>query len=61
MDRRIKPAVPNTAKRIDRADRRFSLLEIFLARRPVCRSHLSAAKERSRKMVVTQAPAMKSG
>lgn len=61
MDRRIKPAVPKTAKKIDRAERTFSVFLMFLARRPVWRSHLSAANERSRKMVVTQAPAMKSG
>ena len=46
---------------LDRADNIFSAMPMFFAKRPVCRNHLSAAKERSRKMVVTQEPAMKSG
>ncbi len=61
MDRRIKPQVPPMAKKMDKADSPFSAFPMFLASLPVCRSHLSAANERSRKMVVTDAPAMKSG
>lgn len=39
----------------------FSAMPRFLANRPVCRSHLSEAKERSRKMVVTTQPAINRG
>ena len=46
---------------LDRPERTFSATPRFLAKRPVCRSHRSDAKERSRKTVVTQQPAMKSG
>ena len=61
MERRIKPAVPAMAKRTERAEQTFSAVPRFLARRPVWRSQRSEAKERSRKMVVTQQPAMKRG
>ena len=61
MERRIRPAVPATAKATERAERTFSAVPKFLARRPVWRSQRSEAKERSRKTVVTQQPAMKSG
>ena len=46
---------------LDKADRIFSATPKFLARRPVCRSQRSEAKERSRKTVVTQQPAMNNG
>ena len=46
---------------LDRAERTFSATPRFLANRPVCRSQRSDAKERSRKTVVTQQPAMKRG
>lgn len=46
---------------LDRAERIFSATPRFFAKRPVCRSQRSEAKERSRKTVVTQQPAMKSG
>ena len=46
---------------LERAERNFSTLPKFLANRPVCRSQRSDAKERSRKTVVTQQPAMKRG
>ena len=39
----------------------FSAIPRFLARRPVCRSHLSEAKLKSRKTVVTTQPVMKRG
>ena len=61
MERRISPAVPATAKTTERAEQTFSAVPRFLARRPVWRSQRSEAKERSRKTVVTQQPAMKSG
>ena len=46
---------------LDRPERTFSAVPRFFARRPVCRSQRSEAKERSRKTVVTTQPAMKSG
>ena len=46
---------------LDRAERTFSATPRFFANRPVCRSQRSDAKERSRKTVVTQQPAMKRG
>lgn len=46
---------------LDRPERTFSATPKFFANRPVCRSHRSDAKERSRKTVVTQQPAMKRG
>lgn len=46
---------------LDRPERTFSATPKFFAKRPVCRSHRSDAKERSRKTVVTQQPAMKRG
>ena len=46
---------------LDRAERIFSATPRFFANRPVCRSQRSDAKERSRKTVVTQQPAMKRG
>ena len=61
MERRIRPAVPAMAKTTARPERTFSAVPRFLARRPVWRSQRSEAKERSRKTVVTQQPAMKSG
>lgn len=39
----------------------FSAIPRFLANLPVCLSHLSDAKERSRKIVVTTQPATKRG
>lgn len=61
MERRIKPQVPAMAKMMDQADKTFSATPKFLARRPVCRNQRSEAKERSRKTVVTQQPAMNNG
>ena len=46
---------------LDRAERILSATPRFFANRPVCRSQRSDAKERSRKTVVTQQPAMKRG
>lgn len=46
---------------LDKPERTFSARPKFLAKRPVCRSQRSDAKERSRKTVVTQQPAMKRG
>lgn len=46
---------------LDRPERTFSATPKFFAKRPVCRSQRSDAKERSRKTVVTQHPAMKRG
>ncbi len=46
---------------LDRTESTFSATPRFFAKRPVCRSHRSDAKERSRKTVVTQQPAMKRG
>ena len=46
---------------LDRAERTFSATPRFFANRPECRSQRSDAKERSRKTVVTQQPAMKRG
>jgi hypothetical protein len=57
----INPAVPRTANAMLRELRIFSIVDMFAAKRPRCRSHLSERKERSRKMVVTQDPAMKRG
>ena len=57
----IKPAVPMRAKTMDNPLRTFSVIEVFLARRPRCRSQRSERKERSRNMVVMQDPAMKRG
>ena len=42
-------------------ERIFSAGVVLRAKRPVCRKYRSDAKERSRKMVVTQHPAMKRG
>lgn len=39
----------------------FSAMPRFFANLPVCRNHLSAAKLRSRKTVVTMQPVMKRG
>ena len=44
-----------------RAERNFSALVVLRSNLPECRNHRSAANERSRKTVVTQEPAMKSG
>ena len=56
------PGEPQEAEDVlDRAERTFSATPRFFANRPVCRSHRSDAKERSRKTVVTQQPAMKRG
>ena len=46
---------------LDRPESIFSATPKFFAKRPVFRSHRSDAKERSRKTVVTQHPAMKRG
>lgn len=46
---------------LDKPDKIFSAAPTFLAKRPVCRSQRSDAKERSRKTVVTQQPAIKRG
>lgn len=46
---------------LDKPDRTFSATPKFCAKRPVCRSQRSDAKERSRKTVVTQQPAIKRG
>lgn len=61
MERRMRPQVPAMAKMMDRPERTFSATPKFFAKRPVCRSQRSDAKERSRKTVVTQQPAMKRG
>lgn len=61
MESKINPHVPAIAKTIENPDRIFSAVPIFFANRPVCRNHRSAAKERSRKTVVTQQPAMNKG
>lgn len=53
IDSRIRPAVPATAKMMDRMESHFSVEPLFRASCPVWRNHLSAAKDRSRKMVVT--------
>lgn len=58
---KIKPAVPMIANTMDNPLRTFSVTVVFLAKRPRCRSHLSDTKAKSRKMVVTTDPAMKSG
>ena len=59
--RRINPAVPTRADNMLSPLRTFSVIEIFAARRPRWRSHRSDRKEMSRKIVVTQEPAMNSG
>ena len=46
---------------LDRPLSIFSAMPRFLARRPVCRSHRSEAKLKSRKTVVTVQPAMNNG
>lgn len=46
---------------LDSALSTFSAIPKFLAKRPVCRSHRSEAKLRSRKTVVTTAPVMNNG
>lgn len=46
---------------LESAESDLSTALVFLAKRPVCRKYLSAAKDRSRKTVVTQQPAMKRG
>ena len=61
MVSRIKPQVPTRAEMIDSVTRTFSDVPVFLANRPLCRSHLSETKARSRKMVMMQLPVMKSG
>ena len=58
---RINPVVPRRAKAMLSPLRTFSIVDTFAAKRPRCRSHRSERKERSRKMVVTQEPAMKRG
>ena len=57
----INPAVPTRAKTMLSPLKIFSILVVFAAKRPRWRSHRSERKERSWKMVVTQAPAMKRG
>jgi len=61
MLRQIKPTVPMTAKTIEKELRTFSLVVMFLANRPRCRSQRSDKKDRSRKAVVTTQPAMNNG
>ena len=61
IERRISPAVPAMAKTMESAESDLSTMPVFLAKRPVCRKYRSAAKDKSRKIVVTQQPAMKRG
>jgi hypothetical protein len=60
IDRSIKPAVPIAANTKLRPD---TILPVLLnaSRRPRCRSKRSERKDRSRNIVVTQAPAMNRG
>ena len=46
---------------LDSAETHVSTAPRFLASRPLCRSHLSDRKDKSKKTVVTQQPAMKRG
>ncbi len=58
---KIKPQVPTIANMIERVARIFSPRVVFLANRPLCRSHRSERNDKSRKTVVTADPAMKRG
>lgn len=53
IESNIRPQVPATANMIDIVESAVSARPEFLASRPVCRSHLSAANDKSRNMVVT--------
>lgn len=59
--RRIKPAVPISAKIMLNPERIFSSVVVLAAKRPRCRSHLSDRNDASRNTVVTQEPAMNRG
>jgi hypothetical protein len=59
--RNINPMVPIKAKNMLSPLKTFSIVDVFAARRPRCRSHRSERNEMSRKIVVTQEPAMKRG
>jgi hypothetical protein len=58
---RINPIAPQTAKKIDMIEKILSVMVLFGASRPICRSQRSAMKARSKDTVVTALPAMKSG
>lgn len=61
MESKIKPTVPTIANTIVRDLRTFSPRVVLGASRPRWRSQRSAAKERSKKMVVRAQPTMNSG
>lgn len=61
MLRHIKPTVPTPAKNRLSQLKSFWKNDVFATSRPLCRRKRSEKKERSRKIVVTHEPAMKSG
>ena len=61
IDKQISPIVPANAASMANADNNFSPQCVLGTSTPRCRSHRSAAKERSRKSVVTQDPTIKRG
>ena len=61
MDRRIKPAAPAMAAMTEARDSSFCHSDVFLARRPVCRSQRSEIKAMSKETTVTADMAMKRG
>lgn len=61
IERRINPAAPAIAKKIERTAHALSNLPLLDASWFECRSHLSDRKARSRNTTVTTLPPMKSG
>ena len=61
IERQINPTVPTMAAIMANAESTFSLQCVFGTSAPLCLNHLSAAKERSRKIVVIHDPAMNRG
>lgn len=61
MERRIRPSVPARAATMEQMENIRSHFSMLRASTPLCRSHRSDAKERSRKTVVTTQPAIKRG
>lgn len=57
----IRPAAPARAKNKLQMLKIFCAVDVFFARRPVCRSQRSAMRARSRKTTVTVPPAMNRG
>lgn len=61
IESRIKPAAPAMANMMENTESTFCVMDVFGARRPVCRSQRSEINPRSRKIVVMTLPVMKRG